>query len=377
MNNPHGLLRAGFDIFLKNLYDSGMKITINKLPKSQVEIIGIIETDDFESFRGKAMKHLAEHADLPGFRQGHVPEAVLAGSIGEMTILDEMAEIALESRYPEILIANKIDAIGRPHVNITKIAKGNPLEFKIETAVVPEIELPDYKKIAGKITAKKEEIKVTEEEVNKVILEIRKQRAGAQEHVHEEGEAHDHEHKHEHAEIKEEDLPPMDEEFFKGLGAFKDLEELKTKIKENLGHEKEQQAKEKIRMSIIKDILGETKMEIPDILVHGELERMIAQFKHDVTQMGLKFEDYLAHIKKTEDDMRKEWLKDAEDRAKTQLVIDKIAENETIVPEKDLVEKEVAHILEHYGDADADRARDYVNMIMTNEKVLDYLEETK
>jgi len=350
-----------------------MIITINKLPKSQVEIIGIIETDDFESFRSKAMKHLAEHADLPGFRQGHVPEAVLAGSIGEMTILDEMAEIALESRYPEIIVSNKIDAIGRPHVHITKIAKGSPLEFKIETAVVPEIELPDFKKIAAKITAKKEETKVTEEEVDKVILEIRKQRAGSQEHVHQEGETHEHE----HAEIKEEDLPPIDEEFIKGLGAFKDLEDLKTKIRENLGHEKEQQAKEKVRMSIIKEILGDTKMEVPDILVHGELERMIAQFKHDVTQMGLKFEDYLGHIKKTEDDMRKEWQKDAEDRAKTQLIIDKIAETEKIVPEKDLVEKEVANILERYGDADADRARDYVNMIMTNEKVLDYLEGTK
>ncbi len=127
-------------------------------------------------------------------------------------------------------------------------------------------------------------------------------------------------------------------------------------------------------MSIIKEILSETKMELPDILLESELSRMIAQFKHDVTQMGLKFEDYLTHIKKTEEDMRKEWAKDAEDRAKTQLIIDKIAEIEKLTPEKDLVEKEVGHIMEHYKDADPDRARDYVAMIMTNDKVLEFLE---
>lgn len=341
-----------------------MKTEIKKLPKCEVEILGTLETAELEAFRGKALKHLGEHAELPGFRKGHIPEGVLETAVGEMSILEEMAEIAIATKYPDIIIENKIDAIGHPKVSILKLAKGNPLEFKIITAVVPEFELPGYKKIAEKITSKKEDVKVTDEEVEKVILEIRKQRA----HVHVEGEdpkSHD---------IKEEDLPPMDEEFFKGLGGIKTVEELREKIKENLGKEKEQQTKEKIRMSIIKEILSETKMEIPELLIQSELARMIAQFKHDVTQMGIKFEDYLGHIKKTEDDMKKEWLKDAEDRAKTQLIIDKIAETEKLTPEKDLVEKEVEHILEHYTDADPERTHGYVSMMLLNEKVLEWLE---
>ena len=121
-----------------------MKIDIKKLPKSEVEILGTIEADDFETFRGKALKHLSEHAELPGFRKGHIPDNVLTAAVPEHEILEEMAEMAIASRYPEIIMGNKIDAIGRPKVTTIKLAKGNPFEFKIVAAVVPEITLPEY-----------------------------------------------------------------------------------------------------------------------------------------------------------------------------------------------------------------------------------------
>ncbi len=197
-----------------------MKIDIKTLPKSQIEILGTIEVDDLESFRSKAMKHLGEHADLPGFRKGHIPENVLSSAIGEHEILGEMAEIAIASKYPEILMAHKIDAIGRPEVHVLKLAKGNPLEFKIITAVVPEITLPEYKKIAVKITSKKEKIEVTDEEVEKVLKEIRKQRAPKGE-MGEDGK---------YPEIKDEDLPSLDDEFVKTLGGFESVADLTAKI---------------------------------------------------------------------------------------------------------------------------------------------------
>jgi len=344
-----------------------MKIEIKKLPKSLVEIMGTIENDEFESFRAKAVKHLGEHAELPGFRKGHVPEATLVAAVGEMAILEEMAEIAIDSRYPEIIMGNKIDAIGRPTIGILKLAKGNPFEFKITTAVVPEITLPDYKKIASKKTKDEIKVSVEDKEVDDVILNIRKQRAGKAETIGEDGTPVE-------TEIKEENLPVIDEEFLKSLGDFKTVDDLKKLLKDNMTKEKEQQAKEKRRMEIIKEINEETKAELPDVLIESELGRMVAQFKHDVAQMGIKFEDYLKHLKKTEDDMKKEWEKDAESRAKTQLIINKIADTEKLSPEKEQLEKEVEHILEHYQDADPERTRAYVDMVMTNEKVLEFLE---
>jgi trigger factor len=117
-------------------------------------------------------------------------------------------------------------------------------------------------------------------------------------------------------------------------------------------------------------------MELPDILVQSEIERMLSQFKYDVSQMGIKFEDYLTHVKKTEADIRKEWEKDAENKAKGQLVLSKIGQLEKLTPDETVVETQVKHLMEHYADADELNTRAYVKMVLTNEKVFDFLEGT-
>jgi FKBP-type peptidyl-prolyl cis-trans isomerase (trigger factor) len=341
-----------------------MKIEIKKLPKSEVEIIGTINAEDFEKFRAGAMKHVAEHVKLPGFRPGHVPENVLSSTLGEMPILEEMAERALDEHYPKILAENKLDAVGRPAITITKLAKNNPFEFKIRVAILPEITLPDYKKIAAekpKITP----AEVTDEDVEKVILDIRKQYV-SQSHI-DEDEAGG-------VDVKTEELPLLDEELLMSLGDFKNVEDLKVKVKENLGKEKEQRAREMRRMEILKNVTEKSEMELPDILVQSEIERMLSQFKYDVSQMGIKFEDYLTHVKKTEADIRKEWEKDAENKAKGQLVLSKIGQIEKLTPDETVVETQVKQLMEHYADADELNTRAYVKMVLTNEKVFDFLE---
>lgn len=133
-----------------------VNLEIKKLPESEVEIAGEIEADVFESFQGEAIKKLSAGIKIDGFRQGNVPEKILIEKVGEGAILETAAEIALQKIYPRILEENKIFAIGRPQITITKIARNNPLGFKIKTAVMPEIQLPDYKKIASNIGKIKE-----------------------------------------------------------------------------------------------------------------------------------------------------------------------------------------------------------------------------
>jgi len=94
----------------------------------------------------------------------------------------------------------------------------------------------------------------------------------------------------------------------------------------------------------------------------------------DITQMGLKFEDYLKHLSKTVPDLRKEFRNDAEKKAKLALVLNKIAEDEKIVADPEQVANEVAMILEHYKDADPERAKMHAENVLTNEKVFQFLE---
>src|SRR3989344_8607248 len=130
---------------------------IKKIEKSRVEITGVISIEEFEKFRNQALKNINDEVIIDGFRKGKVPENILISKVGEMTILEEMAELAISSAYPKILMDEKIDAIGRPEISITKLASGNTLEYKIVTAVVPEVKLADYKKISKEEKNKKEE----------------------------------------------------------------------------------------------------------------------------------------------------------------------------------------------------------------------------
>jgi len=364
-----------------------MNIKITKLPKSEVEIEGELEADVFETYFAKALKKIGETVKLDGFRPGKVPESVLLSKVPEMQILEEMAQMALGEHYPKIIEAEKIDAISRPEISILKLARKNPLQFKIKTAVMPEMKLPDYKKIAKEITSKiteaEKNVTVSEEDLENTIMDIRKSRAPkvhmaeeAEKHVHEEGEA-----PHpdpllgkEREKMPEPELPEFNDEFVQALGPFKDVTDFKTKLKENIKLEKENQAKEKTRLKIVEKIIDESAMEVPEILVQVELDKILYRMESDITQMGLKFEDYLKHLNKTTDDLRKEFRTDAEKKAKLALILNEIAKTEKITADPEQVAREVAAILEHYKDADLKRAQMHAENVLTNERIFQFLE---
>ena len=358
------------------------KIKVTKLPKSEVEIEGEISSELFEGYFDRAVKKLGENVKLDGFRKGKVPNNVLLSNIPEITILEEMAELALSEHYPKIIEEEKIDVIGRPEISITKLARKNPLGFKIKTAVLPEIKLPDYKDIAKKITSKvtdaEKNVVVTEKDLEDTIMDIRKSRApkvhmakDAKPHVHKEGEEHKHEE--EQLEVKEE-LPEFNDAFVQAIGPFKDVEDFKARLKENIKLEKENKNKEKTRLKIIEKIIEDSTLELPEILIEVELDKILYRMESDITQMGLKFEDYLKHLNKTKEDLRKDFRTDATNKAKLALILNEIAKVEKITPDAEQVQKEVAQILEHYKEADPERALMHVENVLTNEKIFNFLE---
>ena len=222
----------------------------------------------------------------------------------------------------------KIDAIGKPEIQITKLASGNPLEFKIITAVVPEVKLPDYKKIAQKEVEKspKGELKVTDTDIEEAILRIRKSKASHEGHDHEKMSKEDHD------KAIEASMPEFTDDFVKTLGEFNDIPDFKNKLSKMLIEEKVHEAREKTRIRIADAIAEAVKVELPDIMVESELNRTQAQFEADMERMGIKLEDYLKHAKKTQEEIRVEWKPLAEKKAKLQLMLNMIAKKENITP---------------------------------------------
>ncbi len=346
-------------------------IKSSKNENSEVEITGEIPVDALTEYRKKALKEIGNSINIPGFRKGHIPEKVLVEKVGEVYVLEEATELALKDIAPEIIEKNAPDFIGRPHIQLLKVAPDNPVEFKIKIAVLPEIKLPEYKKIAAKEMAEKEEkLEVLDKEVDEVIEEVRKQRAHQKFHEENKDAGHNH---------GEEDtakhMPEFNDEFVKSLGAFTSVDDFKTKAKDNLLKEKEYRAKEKKRIKILEKLIDETPIKLPTVLVDNEINRMFAQFEGDISSMGLKVEDYLKHIKKTPDDLRKEWLPDAEKRAKLNLILDKIALEEKIVADKETLEHETKHLMAQYKDADPVAVNAYLTTTLTREKVIQMLEK--
>src|ERR1035437_9122113 len=278
-------------------------IVLNSLPEREMEIVGQIAAERMSELRGKALQKVKEGAEIDGFRKGNAPDSLVAQKVGEMRLLEEAPEIALSEEYPNILEEHNIDAIGRPEINITKIGVGSPLEFKIKTALLPEVKLGDYKKIASEVKEKTTTSRpsadvasasgsseqsgdsrpeVSEKEIDDVVLNVRRNMAHQLQHA-QDGLG---EHEHNHVEIKDEDLPALDENFLKLLGDFKDVEDFKTKIRENIKTEKEMKEKDKKRAEILEEIIKDSKIEMPKIIVEGELEKKLAQFKEDLADIG-------------------------------------------------------------------------------------------
>jgi FKBP-type peptidyl-prolyl cis-trans isomerase (trigger factor) len=340
-----------------------------ELADSEVEIECEIDAEAVATHRAKAVAKIQKDLSLPGFRPGHVPEATLVKHVGELFIYNEMAEMAINDTFADIITEAKINFITMPQIQITKIADKSPIEFKIVGPIMPEIKLANYKKIAEKENKEKvEPVEATEKELEETIDEIRKNYA-LRNHTHAEGE--------EHKADEKLDLPELNEEWIKKLGKFETVDDFKNKIKEGIIKEKEFKNKDKKRMSIIEKILEDTKIVMPKVMVESELRKMQAQFEDDINRAGLKVEDYLKHLKKTKEDLAKEWTPDAEKRAKVQLIITKIALDEKIEADPELVKKEVDNLLKTYKDATEDRTKAYVEMMLVNEKVFEWLENVK
>jgi len=389
-----------------------MKVDITKLPKSEIELKIEVPAQEWQEFLDEAAKELSKEFKIEGFRPGFAPLKLVEEKIGIARILEEAAEHCVQKCYVRAILENNIEAIGQPEVSILKLAKDNPFEFKAKVAVMPEIKLPDYKKIVAKIEKKK--VSVEEREVKEALSFVQKSRAkltlklgpceigdwveieyrspqiennkriedafvlsegkmlpGFEENL--AGMAENQEKKfflafpkdHFSKElagkevefqvklksVKKLELPEMTDEFAKGMGNFSDLAGLKKSLQEGIGMEKENAESQRVCQEILEKIAKNSEVEIPKVLVVREQNRMLDGLKQDISQkLGMTIEDYLAKIKKTEKEVMDSFLPEAEKRIKNSLVLKEVSKKEDIKVSEEEVKTETQKILIKYPD---------------------------
>lgn len=391
-----------------------MNIIKKDLGKSQIELTVELTVEEFKPYILRGAEKVSSEVKIEGFRPGKAPYEVLKNKIGEMTILEESARIAIDKTLDKVIKENVVGQIvGQPQVNITKLAPDNPMEYKMVISLLPEVKLGSYKGL--KIKQAPAEVK--DEEVEKLISELREMRAseviseaeikdgnrvimdieifidkvpveggqgkgaglivgknyiipgfdkkiiGAKKGDTREfslpypADYHDKnlagkmaEFKVKIKEVYNRILPEVNEEMAKGFG-LKNVEELKSNIKKSLLAEKQQKATQESEAAMLDKIIGASKFaDIPETLIKHEAEVMISELEYNVKTQGGKFDDYLSHLKKTREQIMLELMPDAVKRVKVSLVIREVAGLEKISASHEEVHKAIDDILKQYKD---------------------------
>ena len=181
--------------------------------------------------------------------------------------------------------------------------------------------------------------------------------------------------------VQERQVPEINDEFAKEIGKFKTLEELRNNIKEGLEHEQKHKNEEQQKNKLIEDILKGVEIEVPDVLIGREIEAMLSELQQDLGRMGMTMEQYFAQIKKTPEELKKQWKsKEAVNRVKAALTLRQLAKENKIEAESKEIEERVNQILQYYGTVqnvkekiDMQRLYESVKGSITNEKVFDHL----
>jgi len=352
---------------------SSLSTEIIKNDDGTVTIKGTMPWADFATHEDRAVAIFQKNVDLDGFRKGKAPEAIVRKHVGDMAILNEMSRGILPDIYLDTIQKNELDVIGMPDIQVTKIARGEDLGFQITSSLMPEITLADYNAIAKKARKDQKEVTLEEKEVTEAIEQLRKiryqselsQGTGDPKSV---------------PSIKDidiKDCPEMDDAYAQKLGEFKDVADFTEKLRENMLKEKNDRQREQMRMEIIENILEKSDITVPPLLVNSELNKMMSQMEYDISTNGMTMDQYLEAVKKTREDVEKDMRPNAIKQSKMQLIINRIAQDEEIKPDQDLLEKECTKMEEIYKDHkdfSKERGREYLTMQLLNKAVFDYLE---
>jgi len=385
-----------------------MKISSEKIEGSQVVLNVEVEAEEMEEAIKKAYRRLGAKTTVPGFRKGKAPPEMLERFYGNEAFIEDAAEHLLPEVYDRAIDEQKIEAIARPEIDVQQI---NPLTFKATVPVRPTVEIADYHEIKleqEEVTVGEEEVSEVLEKLrdmqapwepverparfndllainvegkveDKAVIDEKEglyqllpdppnavpgfaeQLEGA-----EKGEERVFtltlpENRGEFSgkecnfkvmvnEIKEKNLPELDDEFAKSLGQGLDtLESLKERISSDLKARKEMEARGKLEEQAIEALVALAEVKFPDIMVQNEIGRLMEERERYFGDRE-KLQAYLESIKKTQDELRDELKPMAEGAVRRSVVLQKFAELEEIEVSAPEISSEAERILQQTSD---------------------------
>lgn len=368
-----------------------MKVTKEKIENSQAFLTVEIEPAEMEEPMENAYRSLAKKTNVPGFRKGKAPRAILENYIGKESIFEEALKTLVPQAYEQAIKEQEIEPFAQPEIEITQ---PDPVIFKAIVPLSPTIELGDYQSI--RMTP--EPVEITEENVGAVLEELRHQngtwepverplafgdlavinvdsevggepfvkKLGVNYQVLSESVApapgfaeqivgmnkgeektfkltlpedftrselagKEASFKVKVEEIKEEKLPDLDDEFVKQISTeLTTVAALRDEVGNNMKLRAEERAKLDFEGQVINAVIDRSQADYPPVLVEMEINRILNEQARQLQMGGRNLEDYLRSVNKTEEQMRGELRPLAAKNITTSLMLGKLAETEKI-----------------------------------------------
>lgn len=381
--------------------------------KNVVKLTIEIDKETFADGMNRAYKKNVKHFNIPGFRKGHAPRKIIEQYYGEAIFYEDAVNFVCPDAYEAAVKETGIDPVDRPEIDIEKIGPGEDLVITATVTVKPEVKLGEYKGVEVEKTEYKtakadvdREIEAARDKNSRMVtVEDRPVKKGdftvidfegfvdgvafeggkGTDHSLEIGsgqfipgfedqligaeigkevevnvtfpeEYHAEELKGKPAvfkvtvkEIKEKELPELDDDFAKDVSEFDTLEEYKKSIKAKLDETNANRTKAEFENAVIEAVADKCEVDIPQCMIDNHIDNMVRDFDYRLAAQGLNVERYLQLTGMTMDAFKAQFADQAKVQVKCNLVLEAVADAEKIEATDDDVEKELEKMAQMYN----------------------------
>ena len=409
---------------------------------NEVKLEITIEAEKFDNAIKKVYFQSAKYFNIPGFRKGKAPQNIVEKYYGKEIFYEDAFNEVVPAEYEKALNENKIDAVSKPQIDVVTMEKGQDLVFTAIVQTKPEAKLKKYKgieieKIEYNVKDQdiENELKDMQDKNSRLITVddrpaqnddtavidfegfvdgvafdggkgenynlvlgshsfiegFEDQVVGMK--IGEEKEINVTFPKEYFSknlagkpatfkvklnELKKKELPELDDEFAKDVSEFDTLKELKQSIKEKL--EKQFQDREKYEKedAVVRELVKELEVDIPSGMIETEVDNMMRDMEQRMSYQGLKMEQYLKMMNKTEEQFKKEYEPQALDAIKSRLALEVVIKLEKIEATEEEIKAKIEEMAKNYGKEPKEleenaNIKEYIKNGIENEKAMEFL----
>lgn len=389
-----------------------MSLQIEKLEHNMAKLTIEVSAEEMEKATETAYQKSKKQISVPGFRKGKVPRKLVEQMYGKGVFLEDAANAVIPTAYEKALDECEEEIVSSPTIDVVQLAPEKPFIFTAEVALKPEVELGKYKgvtieKVETEVTEDEVNEVINRERENNartIVVEGRPVQDGDTAVIDFEGfvdgvafeggkgenyslvigshsfidtfeeqligkeigaetevnvtfpENYQAEElagkpamfKVTIKEIKEKELPELDDEFASEVSEYDTFAEYRESVQKNLAERKEKDAADKKEMAVVDAIIEDSKMDIPEAMIATTQRQMVDEFAQRIQMQGLSFEQYLQLTGMTIEAMTEQVKPQAEKRIKSRLVLEAVVKAEKIEATEEDFAAEVTKLAEAY-----------------------------